>query len=70
MKRALHQQGDVVHECAVAQQRGIAKSVQKLFHIEANHGIAVRGESLGEFLVRLPESKIVAEEKNTRLGSS
>src|SRR5450756_2103863 len=64
MKGALNQARKIVHQDAVAQKRGIGKAVEKLLHIEADDGVTVRGKTLGQLLVRLPESQDVAEGKD------
>jgi hypothetical protein len=40
--------------------------IKKLLYIESNDGIAVGGEALREPLMRLPESKVVAQEEDAR----
>src|ERR1700716_589048 len=67
MERSVDQCRNIVCEYAVAQKRGIWKLIEKLLYIESDDGIAVRGEPLGELLMRLPKPQIVAEEKHSGL---
>ena len=68
--RPLNQGRHVVQQNAVAQLRGIWKAIQKLSHVKSDDGITVRCQSLGKFLVRLPEPEVVAKKEHRCLGTT